>query len=88
MKKASNLCSWCGFVKRCFSSVQKTAAASTRVGVCLSQYLRQSAAGSGKIMLLQYLIISCLPAAVVAVVRGGGGADNGDICLEAKPAAG
>ena len=28
--------------------------------------------------------MSCLPAAVVAVVRGGGGVDNGDICPGGK----
>ena len=46
----------------------------------------QSAAGSVKIMLLQCLIISCLPAivVVVVVVRGGAGADNDDICLGDK----
>ena len=28
--------------------------------------------------------MACLPAAVVAVIRGGGGVDNGDICLGGK----
>ena len=49
------------------------AVASTRVGVHSSHSLNASAEGSGKIIFLQYLIISCLPAAVVAVVGGGRG---------------
>ena len=49
------------------------AAASTRVGVHSSHSLNASAEGSGKIIFLQYLIISCLPATVVAVVGGGRG---------------
>ena len=69
---------------KCFFRVQKTAAASIRVGVRSSHSLSASAAGSGKIMFLQYLIMACLPATVIAVVGGGGGADNGDICPGGK----
>ena len=64
--------------------MQKTATASTWVGVHSSHSLNASAAGSGKIMFLQYLIMACLPVAVIAVVGGGGGADNGDICPGGK----
>ena len=58
---------------KCFSSVQKTAAASTRVGVRSLQVSNTAADGSGKIIFLQYLSISCRPAAVVDVSGGGGG---------------
>ena len=53
---------------------------STLVGVRFLQLLIQSAAGSGRILFLQYLIISCLPVTVVAVVGGGRGDDSGEIC--------
>ena len=58
---------------KCFSRVQKTAAASTRVGVHASQVSNTAADGSGKIIFLQYLIISCRPVAVVDVSGGGWG---------------
>ena len=67
-------------LNKCFSRIQKMAAASTRVGVRSSHSLNASADGSGKIIFLQYLIISCLPAAVVAVIGGGRGAESGEIC--------
>ena len=44
-----------------------------RVGVHSSHSLNALADGSGKIIFLQYLIISCLLATVVAVVGGGRG---------------
>ena len=58
---------------KCFSNVQKTAVASTRVGVHASQVSNTAADGSGKILFLQNLIISCWPVAVVDVSGGGGG---------------
>ena len=64
-------------LNKCFSRVQKIAAASTWVGVHSSHSLNASADGSGKIIFLQYLIISCLPAAVVGGDRG---AESGEIC--------
>ena len=67
-------------LNKCFSKVQKMAAASTWVGVRSSHSLNASADGSGKIIFLQYLIISCMPAAVVAVVGAGMGAESGEIC--------
>ena len=57
------------------------AVASTRVGVHSSHVLNMAADGSSKIIFLQYLIISCRPAAVVAVSGGGGGGiESGEIC--------
>ena len=67
-------------LNKCFSRVQKMAVTSTWVGVHSSHSLNTSADGSGKIIFLQYLIISCLPAAVVAVFGGGGGVESGEIC--------
>ena len=55
------------------------AVASTRVGVHSPHSLNALAEGSGNIIFLQYLIISCLPATVVAVVGGGRGAESGEI---------
>ena len=55
------------------------AAASTRVGVRSSHSLNALAEGLGQIIFLQYLIISCLPATVVAVVGDGRGAESGEI---------
>ena len=49
------------------------AAASTRVGVHSLHPLNASAEGSGNIIFLQYLIISCQPATVIAVIGGGRG---------------
>ena len=64
---------------KCFLRIQKMAAASTRVGVHSSHFLNASAEGWGNIIFLQYLIISCLPATVFAVVGGGRGAESGEI---------
>ena len=58
---------------KCFSRIQKMAAASTWVGVHSLHSLNVSAEGSGNVIFLQYLIISCLLATVVAVFGGGGG---------------
>ena len=68
--------------------MQKIAAASTRVGVHSSHSLNASAGGSGRIMFLQYLIMACLPATVVAVVGGGGGQIMEIFVLAAKLVAG
>ena len=59
------------------SKVQNIAAAKTRVGA-LSHLSKQSAAGSGNMFFLQYLITSCHSASVAAVVGGGGGVESGD----------
>ena len=55
------------------------AAASTRVGVHSSHSLNASAEGSDNVIFLQYLIISFLPATVVAVIGGGRRAESGEI---------
>ena len=47
--------------------MENIAAASTRVGVCASQVSNAAADGSGRILLLQYLISSCCPVGVVDV---------------------
>ena len=60
------------------SKVQNIAAAKTQVGAFFSQLSKQSAAGSGNMFFLQYLITSCHPASVATVVGGGGGVDSGD----------
>ena len=60
------------------SKVQNIAAAKTRVGAFFSHLSKQSAAGSGNMFFLQYLITSCHPASVATVVGGGGGVDSGD----------
>ena len=43
------------------------------------QPLKQSDTGSGKMCALQYLIMSCHPASVVAVTGGGSGVVCGDV---------
>ena len=60
------------------SKVQNIATAKTQVGVFFSHLSKQSAAGSGNMFFLQYLITSCHPASVATVVGGSGGVDNGD----------
>ena len=52
--------------------------ASTWVGVRASQVSNAAADGSGRILLLQYLISSCHPVGVVDVSGGGGGVDSGE----------
>ena len=88
-----DLCSWAAVIQKfnatsaravvssnkCFSRVENIAAASTRVGVRASQVSNASANGSGRILLLQYLISSCQPAGVVDVLGGGGRVDSGEI---------
>ena len=90
----TDLCSWAAVIQKleatsalgvvssnkCFSKVQNTTVASTRVGVHASQVSNTAADGSGKILFLQYLIKSCWPVAVVDVSGGGGGVENGKIC--------
>ena len=63
---------------RCFSKVQKIAAASTRMGVCSSHCWNTSSVGFGRILFLQYFIISGLPTTVVAGFGGGGGVERGE----------
>ena len=60
------------------SKVQNIAAAKTQVGAFLSHLSKQSAAGSGNMFFLQYLITSCRSASVAAVVGGGGGVESSD----------
>ena len=60
------------------SKVQNTAAAKTQVGAFFSHLWKQSAAGSGNMLFVQYLITSCRPASVATVVGGSGGVDSGD----------
>ena len=55
------------------------AMARTLVGDLFSQLWKQSAAGLGKMCFLQYLIMSCHPASVVAVVGGGGGVVSSNV---------
>ena len=90
----TDLCSWVAVIRKldvtsalgvvssnkCFSRVQNTAAASTRVGVCASQVSNTAADGSGRILFLQYLINSCRPDGVVDVFGGSGGVESGEIC--------
>ena len=64
---------------KCLSRVENIAAASTRVGVRASQVSNTAADGSGRILLLQYLISSYRPVSVVDVLGGGGGVDSGKI---------
>ena len=64
---------------KCLSRVENIAAASTRVGVRASQVSNAAADGSGRILLLQYLISSCHPVGVFDVSGGGGGVDSGEI---------
>ena len=52
--------------------------ASTWVGVRASQVSNAAADGSGRILLLQYLISSCHPVGVVDVSGGGDGVDSGE----------
>ena len=65
-------------LNRCFSKVQNIAAASTRMGVRSSHFWNTSSVDFGRILVLQYFIISSLPTAVVAVFGGGGGVERGE----------
>ena len=90
----TDLCSWVAVIQKldatsalgvissnkCFSKVQNTAAASTRVGVRASQVSNTAADRSGRILFLQYLINSWWPVGVVDVSGGGGGVESGKIC--------
>ena len=57
---------------KCFSRVENTAVASTRVGIRGLQVSNRAADRSGRILFLQYLISSCPPVGVVEVLGGGG----------------
>ena len=90
----TDLCSWAAVIQKldatsalgvvssnkCFSKVQNTAAASTRVGVHASQVSNTAADGSGRILFMQYLINSSRHVGVVDVSGGGGGVESGEIC--------
>ena len=64
--------------KRCFSSVENIAAASTWTGDLSSHFRNASSVEVGKIFVLQYFTISNLPNAVVAGFGGGGGVERGE----------
>ena len=61
------------------SRVQYMAAARTLVGDLFSQLWKQSAAGSGRMCILQYLIMSCHLASVVTATGGSVGVVSGDV---------
>ena len=65
-------------LNRCFSKVQKIAAARTRTDVRSSHCWNTSSVDFGRILVLQYFIISSLPIAVVAGFGGGGGVERGE----------
>ena len=65
-------------LKRCFSNVENTAAASTRTGDLSSHFKNASSVEVGKIFVIQYFTISNLPSAVVAGFGGGGGVERGE----------